>query len=182
MSDLLNLWARSGVRFGITIPIEKTGYENPKYKKQGGGDMGMIEKLKLLFKARKPLTDLVNEAKEFKSGYKTVSFWMTILGTLGALLAALNGAMPPVAFVIASTALAVLYNIARGLAKADQVGVKPVLQSTEFWVGVLSALSAGIVSLQQGGVNPAWIVTAQTLIASVMAFAQNLAGNQPEPK
>lgn len=141
--------------------------------------MNWLEKIKLLFAARQPLTELVGEIKTAKDGYKTVAFYVALLGTLGTLVAALNGVFPPLVAVEITTGLGVVYNIVRGLAKADQVGVKPVLQSTEFWIGALTAVSNGIVSLQTGGVNPAWLATAQTLIASVMAMSQNLGATQP---
>lgn len=141
--------------------------------------MGFIEKLKLLFKARKPVTDIINEVKQVKSGYKTIQFWVTVLGSGVSLIGALNGFIPASVALIASTALVTFYNILRGATKADIPGTKPILQTTEFWVSVLSQLAAAIVALQSGGINPAWFATASMIISAAMAAGQNLAGQQP---
>lgn len=141
--------------------------------------MTLIEKIKLLFKARKPIEDLVSKAKGFKSGYKTVAFWVAILASLGGLFAALQGFIPAGAFLVGSTIIAMLYNIARGFEKSDQQGVRPTLQSTEFWFGVGTIILQSIASLQAGGIKPEWLVTANTIIGGSMAMAQNLGAQQP---
>lgn len=143
--------------------------------------MGLIEKLKLLFKARQPLTDIITEVKEIKAGYKTLPFWITLLGTLLTLVAALQGVIPASAALVVTTILTFLYNVLRGATKANVPGQKPVLQTTEFWIGVLGFLSTAITTLQSGGVNPAWMTTAMAVIGMAMAAAQNLAGQQPTP-
>lgn len=144
--------------------------------------MTLMEKVKLVFKAREPLQDLIREAKEVKRGYKTFSFWFTIVGCLISLVAAIAGYIPGTVGIILTTGLTALYSILRGLKKADEVGVRPIFLSTEFWISVLSSISNAFVGLQQGGVNPEWIVTAQMVITVILGAAQNLAGNQPEEK
>lgn len=141
--------------------------------------MGFIEKLKLLVKARKPVTDIINEAKEIKTGYKTVQFWVTVLGSGVALVGALEGFIPASAGLVASTVLVTFYNILRGATKADVASTKPIVQTTEFWVSVLSQLGAAIVALQSGGINPSWFAAASMMISVAMAAGQNLAGQQP---
>lgn len=144
--------------------------------------MGLLSKIKLLFVFRKPATDLINEVSQVKSGYKTVAFWVAVVGTLGSAVAAGTGIIPATYALIAGTVLTVLYNILRGATKADQVGVKPILQSTEFWMGVLTAISNGLLALKTGGIDPQWLTTAQTAIGAAMAAGQNLAGQQPTQK
>lgn len=141
--------------------------------------MKWLEAVKALFVARQPLTDLVNEVKDVKRGYKTVGFYVTLLGTLGTLAAALSGYLSPVAALEITTALGVAYNLARGAAKMDEVGVRPVLGSTEFWIGVLTSLSNGLVALKTGGINPQWAIEAQGMIGVAMTTAQSLGATQP---
>jgi len=141
--------------------------------------MGLLEKIKLLFKARKPATDIINEVGQIKSGWKTIPFWVTLLGTLISLVAALEGFIPASTALIATTALTAIYNILRGATKTDITGTKPVVQSTEFWLGVLGQLSNAAVTLKTGGIAPHWLVTAETFISAAMAAGQNLAGQQP---
>ena len=141
--------------------------------------MGFIEKLKLLFKARQPATDLINEIKDIKAGWKTLPFWVTVLGTLIALVAAAQGVIPATASLVIITVLTAFYNILRGATKANTPGVKPVLQTTEFWLGVLSQISNAILALKGGGINPEWFTTAEAIIGAAMAAGQNLAAQQP---
>jgi hypothetical protein len=141
--------------------------------------MGLIEKIKLLFKARQPVTDIINQVKEVKAGWKTLPFWITLLGSAGALVAALQGFIPATAALVATTVLTGFYNILRGATKTDVASTKPVLQTTEFWLGVLGTIGSAIVSLQAGGINPAWFATASTVIGAAMAAGQNLAAQTP---
>jgi len=144
--------------------------------------MGFIEKLKLLFKARQPAIDIINEVKEVKAGYKTVPFWITLIGSALSLVAALQGMVPASVSLVATTALTFFYNVLRGATKADTTAQKPLIQTTEFWLGVLGQVSAALVALKQGGVNPAWLTTASTAVGIAMAAGQNLAGQQPTAK
>lgn len=141
--------------------------------------MGLIEKIKLLFKARQPAIDIINEVKGVKSGWKTIPFWITLLGSAIALVAALKGFIPLEASLVSTTALTFLYNVLRGATKADVPGTKPILQTSEFWLGVLAQLSNAFLALQTGGISPEWIVTASGVVSLAMGAAQNLAGQQP---
>lgn len=141
--------------------------------------MNLIDKVKILVSIRKPLGIVVSELSDVKRGWKTIGFWITFLGSLIALVSALTGFMPATAALLTTTSLTVIYNIASGLRKADEVGVRPVLQSTEFWVGVLNSVGNGLMAIQTGGISPEWLVTAQTIIASVVGVAQNLGAQQP---
>lgn len=143
--------------------------------------MGFIEKLKLLFKARKPITDIIHQVDTVKSGWKTLPFWITFVGTLISLAAALEGAIPKVTALIIMAVLTFFYNVLRGATKASLTEQKPVFQTSEFWIGVIGSLSACLTSIQSGGVNPIWLTTALGMIGVGMTAAQNLAGQSPTP-
>lgn len=142
--------------------------------------MKIIEKIKLLFKIRKPAGQLADQVKGIKRGWKKVSFWVSFLGTLLSVVAALSGVLTPYISLIINTTLTLFYNILRGLDKADEVGIRPIVQTTEFWQGAMGEASNAIVALHTGGIDPAWLHTAEMLIAMGMAAAQNLAAQQPE--
>jgi len=143
--------------------------------------MGFIEKLKLLFKVRKPATDLINEVRQVKSGWKTIPFWVSVLGTLLAVVASLKGLIPATSALVITTVLTMFYQILRGATKADLTSTKPVFQTSEFWLGVLSQIANALTALKTGGINPTWLATASGLVAAAMAAGQNLAGQQPSP-
>ncbi len=127
--------------------------------------MGFIEKLKLLLKVRQPVTDLINEVKSIKAGYKTIPFWITVIGT--------------VLSVIVATVLTAFYNILRGATKTDVTDVKPIFQTTEFWMGVFAELQNAILALQAGGINPKWLALSALVIGAAMSCGQNLASQSP---
>lgn len=142
--------------------------------------MTFIDKIKLLFKSAKPVGEFVNQVKGARMKWKTIPFYVSIAGSLIGVIAALQGFIPATASVVITAVLTATYNILRGADKTDQVGVKPVLQTTEFWMGVGAILTNCIVTIQTAGVNPQWFTTALTIIGAAMAAGQNLAGNQPE--
>ncbi|HEX9504290.1 MAG TPA: hypothetical protein VF974_08320 [Patescibacteria group bacterium] len=139
--------------------------------------MNIIQGIKLLFSVRAPVQQIAGELKDIKSGWKTIPFWVTLTGSLVSLGAAIQGFIPGTIAVVIITSLTVIYNILRGLIKADVNGVRPVFQSSEFWAGVIGILSDGILTLKNGGVSAPWMTTASTILATVMASAQNL-GNR----
>jgi hypothetical protein len=141
--------------------------------------MTIIEKIKLLFAAKTPITELVNEAKQIKSGYKTVSFWVTVVASISSLVAALTGFIPVTAALIASTAITVVYNVLRAIQNAGVDGTVPLFQSSRFWVGILGIVLAGLTQLQTGGIDPKWVQASIAIIGAVMAGAQSLGAQQP---
>ena len=143
--------------------------------------MGLIEKLKLLFKVKKPLGDAIDAVKEAKKTKKWFHFAVVLIGTLGSTAAALTGIIPPPAQLVAVTILQSLYNILRGADKADNNEVKGTLTTTEFWTTALSEMQKGIVSVQTGGINPEWLMTSSTIIGMLLAAGQNLAARAPDP-
>lgn len=144
--------------------------------------MGLIEKLKLLLKVRQPATDLINEVKDIKSGWQTIPFWVTLLGTLISAVGALTGVIPATAALIIGTGLTAVYNVLRGAVKAESPTTKPILQTTEFWLSLGTELSNALVTFQNGAINPPWFATAQALIGACMAFGQNLAAQPTTPQ
>lgn len=141
--------------------------------------MTLIEKIKLLFKVKQPLTDIVTQVKEVKKGYKTTGFWLTLIGGFLSLVGSFAGFIPANVALIITTVLTMFYNIIRALQNTNVPGVEPLFQSTRFWVGIMGIISNAIVALQQGGVNPEWFVMLNTILAAVMAGAQNLGAQQP---
>lgn len=52
-----------------------------------------------------------------KSGWKTTEFWVTILGVLGSIVAAVAGTLPPEYAAIGAAVASGFYAVSRGLAK-----------------------------------------------------------------
>lgn len=144
--------------------------------------MSLIDKIKLLVKGAKPVGEFVNAVKGARKKYKTIPFWLTIIGSLTSIVAALNGLIPATAAIVATTILTAAYNILRGADKMDQVGVKPPLRSSEFWIGALGIISTAIVDLQTAGVSGQVLTIANLVIGAAMSVAQNLGAIQPDKK
>ena len=90
--------------------------------------MNIIEQVKVLFRIRKPATDLIQEAKQVKSGWRTSEFWMTIVTQVLAVVAALNGVLDPKTAATIVAVLNAVYAVLRTLAKtpvSDTVVVAP---------------------------------------------------------
>lgn len=141
--------------------------------------MGVFAKLKLLFRAKKPAEQLVGQVQELKRGWKKISFWISVVSTLLSLLGALSGVIPPNLSVIINTVLTAFYNVLRGLDKASEPGVRPPLQSTEFWHGILTEVSNIAVAVN-GHVDPALLHSCEVAIAAIMAVVQNLGAQEPD--
>jgi hypothetical protein len=170
LTDLWNTWKERG--FHVTLFVWKFGG-----KKEN--TMSIIEKIKLLFAIKKPVTKLVNEAKQIKSGWKTWEFWVTIIGGLISVTAALTGFIPATTSLIISTALGVIYNIVRAFQNAGIDGTTPVMQSTRFIAMIAGFIYAGLMALKTGGIDPAWISSAIAILGAIGAAAQSLGAQQP---
>lgn len=144
--------------------------------------MKIIETIKLLFKSAKPAGKFINQVKGARKLFKTIPFWVTTISSAIALVASLQGFIPATLGVIIISVLTAAYNILRGLDKTNQEGVKPVLLSTEFWIGAAGILSTMIIDMQNAGVSSQFLATVQTVLAGVMAAAQNIGANQPSPE
>lgn len=142
--------------------------------------MSWIKKIKLFFMARKPAMKVVNQLKKIKRGYKTWEFWLSLLGALGSLAAAVAGYLDPEVATIVTAGIAGVYNIIRGLKKADEDGIRPSLRSTEFYIGILAILQNALMEMQGKGVDGEWLALALAIVAGSMSVAQNLGASQPE--
>ena len=117
---------------------------------------------------------------EIKRGWKTVSFWVTLLGNVASLLAAMKGILPTNVALICGVALTAFYNILRGAQKSEEMGIREWWKTSEFWLSAGTMASTSLVSLQQGGVNDPWVMTANSILAGVMTVARDLSNKQPE--
>lgn len=80
--------------------------------------MGFIAKIKLLFRVKTPLGNLIEEATNVKSGWKTSEFYLTILSNLITIAGALQGVIDPKTAAIILAVLNGLYTTLRTIAKA----------------------------------------------------------------
>lgn len=142
--------------------------------------MSLIEKIKLLFAVKGPASKLAKDIQQIKTGWKTVEFWVTVIGSAISVATAAAGFLPATTALIITTALTAAYNILRAFQNAGVEGVTPVFQSTRFYTTVIGILSAGFVALQTGGINPLWVQSAISILAAVGAGAQALGAQQPQ--
>jgi len=143
--------------------------------KNKGGTMQLLEKLKLLFKIRRPVGELFDQIKDIKRGYKTIAFWVTLIGSILSTAAALTGVIPAPVQLVVTTVLTAFYNILRGAQKMEETAVRGTFRSTEVWLTALGEIQKGIVATQAGGINPEWLATASTIVGMSLAAGQNLA-------
>lgn len=83
--------------------------------------MGIIDKIKLLFKVKSFVNTGIKEAKKMdngKPGYKTTEFWLQLAAQAGTLWGAVQGFIPPKYASIISIVGIAVYTIARTVAKA----------------------------------------------------------------
>lgn len=80
--------------------------------------MGLIAKIKLLLKVRKPIEGLIKEVSKVKSGWKTSEFWMTVVSNLITIVGALKGVIPAETAAVIVAVLNGLYTIGRDVVKA----------------------------------------------------------------
>lgn len=136
----------------------------------------MFKKLRALWAARK----VVNQMGDVKRGWKTLGFWVTLLGNMTALVTALNGIIPATTAAIVSGAITALYTVLRGAQKSEEAGVREWYKTSEFYMAVGSQLGTVLLTLQQNGVNAAWVATSSTILSGVLAISRDLSHKQPE--
>lgn len=141
--------------------------------------MSLIQKLKLLIQIRKPAGEIADALQSVKKTKKYVAFAVTVLGSLITAVSALNGLIPPIYAIIATTALQAAYNIIRGLDKADSAEVKGTLRTTEFWMTGLNEVQKVFLATQTQGINPEWLAMSSTVVGMALAAGQNLAARTP---
>ena len=137
--------------------------------------MSLLEKVKLLLKLNKNWKVIVEEVEEIadvkkKSGFRSTEFLMTLAASVGAILASVAGALPPLYAAIAVSVSGVAYTVSRGVAKSTDPngGDKPGYKTSEFFVGLLSDLGALLASVS--GVLPPEIA-ASLVVASRVAYS-----------
>lgn len=141
--------------------------------------MSLVDKIKLLLQLRKPGQELVTQVKEAKSGWKTIHFWVALLGTLTTIAGVVAHFIPATAGLLAMTTVVVIYNIVRSIENAHMPGVQPLLLSTRFWIGIIGIVGDGLMALKTGGISYPWVLTSSAIIASIMAAAQSVGAEQP---
>lgn len=141
--------------------------------------MNIIDKVKLLYKAREPVTEIIKEVSGAKDSWKTVRFWLSLIGSFMALASAIQGVIPVTVAVCISVGLTLIYNIFQALKDADKVGYSPIIKSTKFWSAVLTAISVFLTSLQTGGINPQWVTVAIGVIGFIVPISREIASNDP---
>lgn len=142
--------------------------------------MKLLQKLKYVLRARKPLSQLASTIGKVKSGWKTPGFWITILASLGSIVAAFVDVIPNEMALFISTGIAMAYNILRGLYKAEDPTFKPSMKSSEVWVGILSQVSVGLLALKEGGIQAEWLVASTAAITTATAIARDLSNVEPK--
>jgi hypothetical protein len=83
--------------------------------------MNLFNWLSVFLKVRKPVEDMIDEAKQMnsiKEGYKTTEFWLNMATQIATLWGAVQGFIPPKWAAIISTAGIAVYTVARTILKA----------------------------------------------------------------
>lgn len=80
----------------------------------------------------------------FRTGIRTTEFWITLFATAGLFLAGVTNTVSPIYTIYLTTAAAVAYAASRAVQKYGS-DLNKGYQTTEFWIGLISA---GLVALQ----------------------------------
>lgn len=142
--------------------------------------MNIFSKIKLLWKLKDPAEQLIEDLHEFKSGWRTWPFWVTVGSSVGSIVAALNGIIPAETSLILTTVGAGVYSWIRGMAKMDQDGKRPPFRSTEFALTVFTMVANILISLKDGGFDPAWMAQTQGALAAIQMVTQGMASHATE--
>lgn len=142
--------------------------------------MGLLSKLKLLIKTAKPVGQFVTQIKGAKLKWRTIPFWLSLLGGAGAIVASLEGFIPVTVAACIASGLTFGYGILRGLDKADQAGIKEPWKTTEFWLTAAALASNAILDMQTAGINNQVFIVLQSLLGSGGILSQYLSAQQPE--
>lgn len=99
--------------------------------------MGIVNKIRLLLRLRKPAENLISEVSKVKSGYKSSEFWLTIVSNLVTIAGALNGILDAKTAAIVLAVLNGLYTVLRTIAKAgDTASSTTTVSDTSVTVNV----------------------------------------------
>ena len=122
--------------------------------------MSLFKKLYLLVKFNKTAKVVVEESEKVKESAKknkfiSTEFLMTLLASLGSILAASNGLIPPLYAASVSSLSVAFFSLSRGLVKkgTEEGKEKSGLYTREFWLGFLNDLGALLASIS-GIISP----------------------------
>ena len=139
--------------------------------------MTLLQKLVLAWKGRDVLTNLGNAG----TGWKTIHFWVTLVGSLLSYMGALKEIIPPTTALIITSVLTASYNVMRGMDKAvDDKEPKPWYRTTEAWLNIGAQIQNALVTMQTGGVGTNQLVEANTILTGVLAIGRDLAHVEPK--
>lgn len=113
----------------------------------------------------------------FRSGYRTVEFWVTLLAAIGVFGAGLQGAIPANYSVYLTTGIAVAYAASRALTKWG-TDLKRGYQTSEFWIGGL-VFALTLAQTVQSNVPDKTVALSVTVLTAAIAFARAL--SKPTP-
>src|SRR3990167_6642665 len=149
--------------------------------------MKWLSYLKALVKGKQVLEEAVAQGQAVKaihkrSSWKSSEFWAAVLVSGAAVAAQVAGVVPPPYGPVLATVPAALYALSRGIAKRDdpQGGVKPGVQTTEFWISILSA-AGDVLAAVAGVVQPETAATLIAVKAGIYEVARGLAKSGAQP-
>ncbi len=139
--------------------------------------MTLIQKLVLAWKGRAVVSSLTSAGV----GWRTIHFWVTLVGSLLSYMATLKEFIPPTWALIITTVLTASYNIMRGMDKAvDDKEPKPWYKTTEAWLNIGAQIQNALVTMQTGGVGTNQLTEANVILTGILATANNLANVEPK--
>ena len=119
--------------------------------------MSLFKKLYLLVKFNKTAKVVVEEAERVqesakKNKFTSTEFLMTLLASVGSILAAANDLIPPFYAASVSSLSVAFFSLSRGLVKkgTEDGKQKSGLYTREFWLGFLSDTGAALAAI--GGI------------------------------
>lgn len=150
--------------------------------------LGFLDYFRIMFKGRPVLEQAINEGKIVKEHYqkdgiKSLSFWLSMLASGGAIAMQVSGFLPAPTGLIISSSVGVLWALGRGLVKKDDPlgGLKPIATTTEFLANLMPAIAALLMSVQ-GSVEPQTAAILGAAAASAVGFADALGKSGAQPK
>lgn len=138
--------------------------------------MSIFKKLALAWKGQAVVAQLSNITK----GWKTLAFWIALLGSLGTYLGQLKGFMSPELSLIVGAALTALYNILRGVEKAQtDTDTAPWYKTSECLLGIGEQVKNSLMALQSGGIDPQAFAIALAVINGSMVAGRDFSHIEP---
>lgn len=122
----------------------------------------------------------MDEMATIKKGYKTITFWMTVLLSLSSVITALAGYIPAKVSLIITVVLTCFYNLLRAVQNAQVPGVTQWWKSTRLWSGAFAIILAALISIRDGGVSAPWIGSAIGVLTAIIAASQAIGAQQPK--